>query len=105
MFFPRMRLRCRFETVQVGDKLMAVGICSDTYSYNGVIELQNDSARFMFEKLQEGISVPELIKACTEKYTDSPVEEVGPKVLAFLDELREQGLLEADSRHGMIIGD
>lgn len=59
----------------------------------------------MFEKLQEGITLPELIKACMDKYTDSTVEEVGPQVIQFLDLLKEKGLLMADTQHGLKVED
>lgn len=104
-FFPRLLLRCQFEIVEVGDEVSAVGVGGDGNDYNGVILLKNESTRFMFEKLQEGITLPELIKACMDKYTDSPVEEAGPQVLKFLDMLKEQGLLMADTQHGINVED
>ena len=104
-FFPRLLLRCQFEIVEVGDEVTAVSVGGDGNSYNGVILLKNESTRFMFEKLQEGITLPELIKACMDKYTDSPVEEAGPQVLKFLDMLKEQGLLLADTQHGIKVED
>ena len=104
-FFPRLMLRCRFEIVEVGDGATAVSVGGNGDGYNGVVELKNESARFMFEKLQEGITLPELIKACMEKYTDSTVEEVGPIVVSFLNDLRDRGLLMADKEHGIRIDD
>lgn len=104
-FFPRLLLRCQFEIVEVGDEVTAVSVGGDGNDYNGVILLKNESTRFMFEKLQEGITLPELIKACMDKYTDSPVEEAGPQVLKFLDMLKEQGLLMADTQHGINVED
>ena len=104
-YFPRLLLRSQFEIVEVGDEVTAVSVGGDGIDYNGVILLKNESTRFMFEKLQEGITLPELIKACMDKYTDSPVEEVGPQVLAFLDRLNEQRLLWADTQHGIKVED
>ena len=104
-FFPRLLLRCAFEIVEIGDEVTAVSVGGDEKGYNGVIVLKNESTRFMFEKLQEGITLPELIKACMDKYTDSTVEEVGPQVIQFLDALKEKGLLMADTRHGLKVED
>lgn len=105
-FFPRLLLRCQFEIVEVGDEVTAVSVGSENgNNYNGVVVLKNESTRFMFEKLQEGITLPELIKACMDKYTDSPVDEVGPQVLAFLDKLKEEKLLVADTTHGIKVAD
>ena len=99
-YFPRLLLSSKFEIVEIGDGVTAVSV-GDHSPYSGVIVLKNESTRFMFEKLQEGITLPELIKACMDKYTDSPVEEVGPQVLSFLDQLKEKGLLVADTQHGI----
>lgn len=103
-YFPRLLLKNTFEVVEVGDEVTAVSVGEDRENaFNGVIVLKNESTRFMFEKLQGGITLPELIKACMDKYEDSPVEEVGPQVIAFLDQLKDQGLLTVDPRHGIKI--
>lgn len=105
IFYPRLLLNCQFEIVEVGGEVSAVSVGGGQNDYNGVILLKNESTRFMFEKLQEGITLPELIKACMDKYTDSPVEEVGPNVIAFLDKLKEQGLIVMDTQHGLKVED
>ncbi len=105
MFYPRLTLRCPFKIIEVESQVTAVSIGTDSYDFNGVVELKNESARFMFEKLQEGITLPELIKTCMDKYTDSPVEDVGPKVIEFLDSLKSKGLIVADMKHGMMTED
>ena len=99
--YPRLGLRCKFEVVEVGGELTAVSIGGDEAGFNGVVVLKNESTRFLFEKLQEGITLPELIKACLDKYEDSTVEEVGPQVISFLDSLQEKGLLTVDPTHGI----
>ena len=99
-FFPRLLLRSQFEIVEIGDEVTAVSV-GDNSPYSGVIVLKNESTRFMFEKLQKGITLPELIKACMDKYTDSPVEEVGPKVISFLDQLKEKNLLMEEPRRSV----
>ncbi|MDO4983644.1 MAG: PqqD family protein [Eubacteriales bacterium] len=104
-FFPRLLLRCPFEIVEVGNEVTAVSVGGEGNAYNGIIQLKNESARFMFEKVQQGITLPELIKACMEEFDNSPVEEVGPKVIEFLDMLKENGLLAADTKHGIKIED
>ena len=86
--------------MEIGDEVTAVSI-GDTSPYRGVIVLKNEPTRFMFEKLQEGITLPELIKACMDKCTDSSVKEAGPQVIKFLDQLKEKNLLMADTQHGI----
>ena len=102
-FYPRLFLRCQFEIVEVGGEVTAVSVGDN--GFNGVVLLKNESTRFMFEKLEEGITLPELIKACLDRYTDSTIDEVGPQVIAFLDKIRGQGLLVADRMHGIKVGD
>lgn len=102
--FPKLLLKSKFEIVEVGGEVTAVSIDNGVNDYNGVIQLKNEPARFMFEKLQDGITLPELIKACMDKYND-PVEEVGPKVMEFLDKLSEQKLLIVDTQHGIKVED
>lgn len=104
-FFPLLLLKCPFEIVEVGDEVMAVTVGGAESGYNGAVLLKNESTRFMFEKLQAGITLPELIKVCMDKYTDSSVEEVGPQVLAFLDQLKEKELLVMDTTRGMKVED
>ena len=95
--FPKLLLRTQFEIVEIGDEVTAVSV-GDNSPFNGVIVLKNESTRFLFEKLREGITLPELINACTDKYTDSSVEEVAPQVIAFLDQLKEKNLLLEDTK-------
>ena len=101
--YPRILLRGQFEIIEVGDEASAVGVGEG--AYNGVIMLKNETTRFLFEKVQAGISLPELIKACMDKYPDSTVEEVGPQVIAFLDTLKEKNLLLIDKEHGLAFED
>lgn len=103
--YPKLYLANKFEIVEVGDEVTAVSVGGDLNSYNGVIILKNESTRVMFENLQEGISLPELIKVCMDKYTDSTIDEIGPQVIAFLEMLREKNLLVADTEHGVAVND
>lgn len=103
--FPKLYLNNKFEIVEVGDEVTAVSVGGDVNSYNGVIILKNESTKFMFEKIQEGITMPELIKECMDKYTDSTIDEIGPQVIAFLDMLDEKNLLLADPQNGITLND
>ena len=104
-YYPRLYIKNEFEIVEAFGEVSAVSVGGDNNDYNGVVLLKNDSARFMFEKLREGITLPELIKACMDEYQDSPVEEVGPSVIAFLDELKAKGILAVDTTRGVKFGD
>ena len=92
-YYPKIKLRIPFEIADMGDTTVAVPVSEGAESFHGVIELGNDSARFMFERLIDGINLPDLISSCMKRYGDSTVEEVRPKVIAFIDKLKADGLL------------
>ena len=96
--YPKLSLKGEFEIVDVGDDVIAVSVGDEGNAFSGVIVLENESTRFLFEKLQAGTSWPELVAACREEYPDSPVEEIEPKISAFLDQLHEKGLVFIDNQ-------
>ena len=93
MVYPTLKLRFPFEVMGMGEGMVAVPVEQGTESFHGIIKLQNESAQIMFRRLQDGITLPELIYVCMEQYPDSTVEEVGPKVIAFLDQMRDAKVL------------
>lgn len=103
--YPKILLNTQFELVEIDGEVTAVSVGDNNAGYNGVILLKNESTQFMFEKLQEGITLPELIKACMDKYPGSSVEEVGPQVLDFLKQMEEQKLISVDIHNGIKIED
>ena len=104
-YFPRLSLACPFEIVEMCDEVTAVSMGDKAADYHGVILLKNESTRFMFEQLQAGTTLLELIQACMDKYPDSPVDEVGPQVIKFLDMIREKGILVVDKTRGIKVED
>lgn len=102
-FYPKLSLRCKFEIVEVGDDVSAVSVGGGKNDYNGVIMLKNESTRFLFEKVCEGITFPELIKACSDKYTESTTEEIRAQVVLFLNKLNEERLLVEDKKQGITV--
>lgn len=99
-FYPVLLLRYPFEITEVNGGKVALGVEDGADAYHGIIKLNNDPAAFMFERLKEGITLPELIKACMDRYNE-PVEEVGPQVMDFLDKMKEQKLIIADTSRGL----
>lgn len=99
--YPIIKLKYPFSIVKVGGVKQAVPTKEGARAFHGVIRLVNDPAEFMFSKLIEGITLPDLIMACMKRYDASGVEEVGPKVIAFLDQLKEKNLLSIDPTRGI----
>ena len=103
VYYPRLGLRFPFTVTDMGEESVAVAVEEGAEQFHGVIRLQSESARFLFGLLQEGkYNLPDLIFLSMKKYPDSTVEEAGPKVLAFLDTLRDEGVLVAHLPEGFV---
>ncbi len=94
--YPKLKLRYPFCITNAPDGFVAVGIEDGADSYHGVIKLENEPAVFMFKKLVDGITLPELILACMTEFKSGEINDVGPKVIEFLNALNEQQLLKDD---------
>ena len=100
-FYPLLKLKYPFQIVQIGGQTQAVPTKEGSVGFHGIIRLGNDPAIFMFQKLMEGITLPDLMMACVKRYDGSTVEEIGPKVMAFLEGLGKSGLIVADPSRGV----
>ena len=103
--YPILKLKYPFHIVTVDGQTQAVPTGGGAQQFHGIILLQSDSARFMFEKLLDGITLPDLIYACLQRYDASTVEEAGPIVLEFLDTLKARHLLVADTSRGVRVNE
>lgn len=103
--FPIIKLKYPFELLEIDAETIAVAVGDGAEAFRGVIKLDNDPAVFMFRKLQEGVTLPDLILACMKRYDDCDVEQAGPNVLAFLDQLSEKGLLVQSPEGGLCLPD
>lgn len=99
--YPILFIKYPFEITKIDGETLAVGIEEGADAFHGVINLENDSAEFMFRKLLDGITLPDLIVECMKRYDNAPVEEVGPKVLSFLQTLKENNILAEDRTRGL----
>lgn len=94
--YPKLLLRYPFEILEMGGETVAVAVEEGAERFHGVIKLKNESAAFIFRHLQQGVNLPDMIYLCLKEYSDSTVEEVGPMVIGFLEELRKEGVLVAE---------
>ena len=88
-----MKLKYRFVIRDVAGKPVAVTIGADNAAFNGMVKL-NDSAKFIFEKLNtEDVSIDELVAATVEKFG---IDEATAKeaVEDFVAKLRAGNLIE-----------
>lgn len=88
-----MKLRYKFVVRNVSGKPVAVAVGRDNEQFNGMIKL-NASGEVIFQMLQRGDCTQEEILSGFSARFGIPAETAKPRVLEFLDQLRQNGLLD-----------
>lgn len=87
-----MKLRYKFVVQNVSGKPVAVAVGQDNGKFNGMIRL-NDSGEQVFKLLSnEDLTEEELLSRLAAQY-NTTVEAIKPATLAFIDQLRQGGVL------------
>ena len=86
-----MKLKCEFETTELGDEIIAVPVGDNAGSFGGVLNL-NDSAAAILKLLQKDTTVEKIVSALLEEY-EGTTEEMTAVVEKFIDKLRKENLL------------
>jgi len=87
-----MKLRYKFVVQNVSGKHVAVAVGQDNGKFNGMIRL-NDSGEQVFKLLSsEDLTEEELLSRLAARY-NTTVEAIKPATLAFIDQLRQGGVL------------
>lgn len=87
-----MKLKYKFIVQNVSGKPVAVAVGKDNAKFNGMIKL-NDSGEQIFRLLIDGYDTQEEILCRFAAHYGVTEESVRPAVLAFIDQLRQSGLL------------
>ena len=88
-----MKLKYKFVVRNVSGKPVAVAVGQDNEKFNGMIKL-NPSGEVIFKMLGEGdITLDEIVVRFAQRFSISE-EKAKSSVLAFVDQLRQNGLLE-----------
>ena len=87
-----MKIKEGFILRNVAGSYVVVPIGEATLDFNGMMNL-NDTGAFLFEKMIEGISREDLIKALTEEY-DVDEETASADVDAFIEKVEKEDLFE-----------
>ncbi len=88
-----MKLKYTFVVRNVSGKPVAVAVGQDNERFNGMIKL-NPSGEVIFKMLIHGMpSCDEIVARFAQQFGISE-ETARPSVLAFIDQLRENDLLE-----------
>jgi len=87
-----MKIKKGFMLRKIGEQNVVVAVGEASRSFNGIIRL-NDSGRYLWEKLQGGISEQELLQAMLNDF-DIDESTARSDIAAFVAKLKEAGLLE-----------
>lgn len=86
-----MKLKYNFMVNEIGDDFVAVPVGECVIDYNGIIKL-NETAAFIVDKLNNDISLDDLVLAVTEKFAcgkDCALENVE----CIVSGLKDAGLI------------
>ena len=87
-----MKIREGYILRNVAGSFVVVPVGEATLEFNGMMNL-NETGAFLFEKMIDGISREDLIKALTDEY-DVDNETASKDVDAFIEKVEEQNLFE-----------
>ncbi|MBQ4165350.1 MAG: PqqD family protein [Oscillospiraceae bacterium] len=87
-----MKIKKGFMLRKIGEQNVVVAVGEASRSFNGIIRL-NDSGRYLWEKLQDGISEQELMQSMLNDF-DIDESTARADIAAFVAKLKEAGLLE-----------
>lgn len=89
-----MKIKEGYILRNVAGSFVVVPIGVATLEFNGMMNL-NETGAFLFEKMIDGISRDDLIKALTDEY-DVYDETAAEDVDAFIEKVKEQDLFEEE---------
>lgn len=89
-----MKIKEGYILRNVAGSFVVVPIGVATLEFNGMMNL-NETGAFLFEKMIDGISRDDLIKALTDEY-DVDDETAAEDVDAFIEKVKEQDLFEEE---------
>lgn len=87
-----MKLKYNFDTVDMGDEIIAVPVGDDAEKIHGVVKL-NKSGLEIMELLKEVISIDEIVEKLSSKY-DNDRDEIKEDVIHIIDILKKAGIID-----------
>lgn len=87
-----MKIKKGFMLRKVGEQNVVVAVGAASRNFNDIIRL-NDSGRYLWEKLQGGVTQQALVQSMLEDY-DVDESTASAAVAAFIKKLEGAGLLE-----------
>lgn len=90
-----MKLKTKFLMKEVMGMHVAVAVGNKNADFNGVIRLENESTRRMFELLQSEHSIKDIIRIMMEEY-DVDEHSLFRELIKLIDQLDEYGLISEE---------
>ncbi|MBR3739585.1 MAG: hypothetical protein IKN04_03890 [Clostridia bacterium] len=87
-----MKLKCRFEMIDMGDELICVPVGEKSKEVQGVLKLNREGQEIL-EMLKNDISETGIVNALTAKY-DNSVDNISFYVHRVIEELKANSLLD-----------
>lgn len=87
-----MKLKYQFETVDMGEEIVAVPVGKDAERIHGVLKL-NQSGKEILDLLSKEATEAFIIEKLTKKY-DNDHNALSSNVYHFIEELRTLGLID-----------
>ena len=87
-----MKIKDGFVLNEIGDTTLAIYVGEDENGLHGVVNL-NKLGVFLWEKLTDGCTMDELVKAVTDKY-DIDEATAAKDIEAFVESLRVENIIE-----------
>lgn len=88
-----MKLKYKFVTNEVADKIVAVAVGDDLEKFNGFIKM-NDVGAYIFNMLKNDVTEDEIVAAMKKDFEDATEEEIREAVKEFTDKLKESDVIE-----------
>lgn len=88
-----MKLKYNFIINEVAGKMVAVAVGDDIDNFNGFVKTNAIGAEVL-ELLKNDITIEEITKKLSDKYSDTDAKEIESGVKDFIDGLKAEGVIE-----------
>lgn len=88
-----MKSKYNFEQMELDGEIVAVPVGDNASELHAVLNLNEEAMRIL-ELLKEETTEEKIVAQLQTEYEGSTKEEIKPLVRAFVDQLRQEGLLE-----------
>lgn len=88
-----MKLKYKFVTNKVADRIVAVAVGEDAEKFYGFIKM-NDTGAYIFGKLENDVTEDEIVSSMEKEYEGATTEELRNTVKSFIAKLKESDVIE-----------